>query len=243
MKTKIRVTFAGIYGSHLPNQTFTVEAIRRNDFSSGQPEGLPFVGMTDDKGECIIELLPAWYPYRIVVADRSFSCNFMVVDTLTTEPVEIVDLALGHLHIDPFSPSTKVLQEALKALVQAKETMRLVRKEKEELLSQSGKLFSQDYAAKAKTLETLMDQFKTMVDTITKSRLNSDEELKKTQAMYEKIMQAHSDMILAAHDMNMIKAFGGINMNGHYLWFSDDDKLRWRKGGMPTDQFDGTPIN
>lgn len=243
MKTKIRVTFAGIYGSHLPNQVFTVEAIRRNDYSSGQPEGLPFVGMTNEQGECIIELLPAWYPYRIVVDDRNFSCNFMVVETTTNDPVEIVDLALGHLHIDPFSPSTKVLQEALKALVQAKETMKQVRKEKEELLKSTGKIFSQDYSAKAKALEELVKEFTAMVKRVTASRLNSDEELRKTQAMYRQIMDAHSDMILAAHDMNMIKAFGGINMNGHYLWFSDDDKLRWRKGGMPTDQYDGTPIN
>lgn len=238
MKTKIKVV---LKDGNQPraNTTFTITPVKKNHYSSGNLQGNSLQGTTDDKGECIVALEPAWYPYRLSVSNVADSIYFLVVKSEETIPLE--ELKIDHLNYDPFSPLGETIRKLIEAQVKQFELLKKIEEERRKL---EAWLAGQSQPGEIDTsgLKRLIEQFAALVQANIDSKILLLDAIRELKEQHTSLMQTHADMALIARDYLIAKEMGAINLNGHYLWFDDNDKLRWKKG-VPSNEHDGTPIN
>lgn len=234
MKTKIKVELQAY-----PNTTFTITPVKKNHYSSGNLQGNTLSGTTDDKGVCIVALEPAWYPYRLSIPNVADDIYFLVVASEETIPLK--ELKIDHLNYDPFSPLGETIRKLVEAQVKQYEILKKIEEENRKLMAwQAGQ--SNPGATDTSGLQRLIEQFGRLVQANIDSKILLLDAIKELKEQHTALMQTHADMALIARDYLIAKELGAINLNGHYLWFDDNDKLRWKRG-MPSNETDGQAIN
>lgn len=243
MKTKVKITLKNKDDDLLAFQSFTISPFKVNRHSSGGYNGAIIHDSTDSQGEVIVSLEPAWYPYRITFQDPTSgetSVNFMVVASDTTVDWEL--LKVGHYNLDPFTPAGTVLRQAIQANVDATNIIKEANKTKEDILNGINSASTATYTNRLSNVNSLLQTLATLVDALVADKSHVLTAIREHAKMQKEFMETHGDMVQIAKDYVIAKSMGAINLNGHYLWFDDNDKLRWKRGA-PIDEFDGTAIN
>lgn len=232
MKTKIKVELD-------PNVTFTITPVKKNHYSSGNIQANTLSGTTDNKGVCIIALEPAWYPYRLSIPNVADATYFLVV--ASEEIIPLKELKIDHVNYDPFNPLGETIRKLIEAQVKQYEILKKIEEENKKLQAwQAGQ--SKPGEVDTSGLKKLIEQFSKLVEANIESKILLLDAIKELKEQHTQLMQTHADMALIAKDYLIAKELGAINLNGHYLWFDDNNKLRWKRG-IPQNETDGQAIN